>query len=162
MISSIILALHLMGVMPLNSAISTLYLVAILLFIAEIGIVSFGLLTLNAFMALYAAYVLQTGPSAFFGLEIGWGLFFGVSFVEFSTLIIGIIIWRNLKNRKNPTGTEGMIGQSALILDWNTQTGRVQFEGEPWNANSKTPMEFSKGDKCLIIGIEKNILIIGV
>ena len=44
MIASLIIALHLLGYITLSSAISSLYIAGSLLIIAELGVVSFGII----------------------------------------------------------------------------------------------------------------------
>lgn len=161
MIASLILALHFIGIVSLQSATSALYLTGVLLILAEFAVASLGLLILNGVLALYAAYALQTGTTIFFGQDIGWSLFFGIAFVEFSFLIASLIIWKRINATKPQTGTESMIGQKALILKWEGKKGRVQYEGETWEAKSDKEMEISIGDEVRILSINKLTLTIG-
>lgn len=160
MIASLIILLHLSGIIPLGSAITSLYIAGALLLIAEIGIVSFGLLALNGIIALYAGYTLQVGSDLVFGIPIGWQVLFGIAFVE--VFIIGVVVavhmW--LRSQKTTTGIEGMIGQKATILDWNGQKGNVRFEGEIWNASSTAEMDLSKDDEVTIHSVGRNQLTI--
>lgn len=155
MLASIILLLHFLGWITPESAIASLYVTGALLLIAEIGVVSFGLLALNGFLALYAANTLQTGVGFFFGLVPGWPFLFGIAFVELLIIIgvVGVYIW--IRNIKNTTGTESMIGQKATILDWDGKKGRVRFEGEIWKAQSDREMELSPDDKVNVAAVNK-------
>ena len=162
MICSIILALHFLGIVDVTTASTALYVTGVVLLVAEIGVVSFGILAFNGLLALYAGYALQVGLAAFFGLDIGWDLFFGVALIEFASLFIGIYLWKRLKRIRNNTGTEGMIGQSAVIIEWSGKKGRVMFEGEPWKALSEKEIEAASGDEFKIIGVKKMSLIIGI
>ncbi len=160
MIASLIILLHLSGIVTLGSAITSLYIAGALLLVAEVGIVSFGLLALNGIIALYAGYTLQIGSDLVFGVPIGWEVLFGIAFVE--VFIIGVVIavhlW--LRSQKTTTGIEGMIGEKATILDWNGQSGNVRFEGEIWKAHSSAEMDLSKDDKVIIQSVGKNQLTI--
>ncbi|MDH5723097.1 MAG: hypothetical protein OEY94_07230 [Alphaproteobacteria bacterium] len=160
MITSIILALHFFGFIPVDGAVSFLYVVGALLLIAEVGVVSFGILAVNGLIALYAAYSLQTGHLMFFNLPVDWGLLFGIAFIEFASLAIAIIIWRKLKNMKSQTGTEGMIGQTATVVNWDGLKGTVLYEGEIWKAESGKEMDLNKDDKVSIESVGKMKLIV--
>lgn len=160
MITSIILALHFLGFVSLESAYLSLYFVALVLFVAEIAVVSFGMLALNGFLALFAAYSLHLASSMFFGTPIGWSIIFGIAFVEFSSLFIFIMVWKKLKNIKTDTGAEGMVGQMATIVNWNGLKGTVRYEGEIWKAESKKEMDLNKDDEVSIETVGKMKLII--
>lgn len=160
MIATLIILLHLSGIVETGSAITSLYIAGVLLLIAEIGIVSFGLLALNGLIALYAGYTLQAGSDLVFGIPIGWPVLFGIAFVEI--FIIGVVVavhlW--LRSQKTTTGIEGMIGETATILDWNGQSGNVRFEGEIWKAKSAAEMDLAKDDQVVIQSVGKNQLTI--
>lgn len=160
MIASLIIIMHFMGWLTPESAIACLYVTGILLIIAEIGVVSFGLLAINGMIALYAAFTLQTGAGPFIGLQIGWPFLFGIAFVELIIIssVIAIHLW--LRNKKTSTGTEGMIGQKAVIIDWDGKKGHVRYEGEIWNATSNKEMELSPDEEVQVSHVNKLDLII--
>lgn len=160
MIASIIVLLHLIGFIDANSAITSLYIAGAMLLIAELGVVSFGLIALNGLIAIYAGYTLQTGSDIFFGLELGWSVLFGIAFVE--VVIVGTVItvhmW--LRNKKATTGTESMIGATATVLGWSGTKGSVRVEGEIWKALSSNELELKPDEEVTIETINKLNLII--
>lgn len=155
MIASIILFLHLSDFITVESAVTSLYIVGLLLLIAEIGVASMGLITLNALLAIYAAYSLQFGDGNIFGVTIGWPVLFGVAFVEIMIIgsIIFIYLW--LKNKKATVGTESMIGEKAVIIEWIGKKGTVRYEGEIWKAFSDKEIEIEEGSTVKIESIHK-------
>lgn len=155
MIASIVLFIHFLGFMSVENTVACLYVTAALLIVAEIGVVSFGLLAINGLLAFYAAYTLQTGAELLFGLTPGWPFLFGVAFVELIIIVavVSVHIW--IRKQKTTTGTEGMIGQTAVILDWMGTKGRVRFEGEIWNAKSAHEMELSPDDEVQVSSVNK-------
>ena len=155
MIASIILLLYLIGISPLDMTVDALYIAGALLLLAEIGVASLGVLALNGLLALYAAYAMQTGQAPLLGLDIGWSLFFGIAILEFTALIAGILVWKKLKTMRTDTGPEGMIGQKADILKWEGKKGRVQYEGEAWDAVSEKEMNLEIGDSVTIKQVRK-------
>ncbi len=155
MIASLIILLHLSGVITLSSAITSLYVTGALLLIAEIGVVSFGLLALNGTLAIYAAYTLQAGTDLIFGIPIGWPVLFGIAFVEVLMIVAIILVHTWLRNRPTSTGKEAMIGEKATILEWSGTAGKVRFEGEIWQAQSEKTMDLAPNDSVKIQSVGK-------
>jgi membrane-bound serine protease (ClpP class) len=158
--SSLVLALYFSGIIPAEQAVMFLYIVGVVLIIAELGVVSLGVFALNGALAIYAAYSIQTGSLAFLGLPLDWGIFFGVATVEFFTVTTGIYIWIKLKQKKTETGTEGMIGRTARIITWSGREGTVRFEGERWLARSDQEMEIAENERVKIAAVERMTLVI--
>lgn len=154
MIASIILALHLLNVLPLGDAIIVLYLLGALFVIADLFVISLGLLAFNGLLAIYVAYVLQSGDNIIFGVPIDWPFVFGISFVEAALLIVAIYLFIKAKNKPVTTGTESMIGQEATVIEWKEKTGKVSIQGETWKAKSDTALSLSKDDSVEIEAIE--------
>ncbi|PCI56915.1 MAG: hypothetical protein COB36_01185 [Alphaproteobacteria bacterium] len=162
MIASLIIALHLMGVITIESATTSLYVAGALLIIAELGIISFGLLFINGVLAIYAGYALQVGQDLIFGIPVGWSVLFGIAFIEISVISIVVIVHLRLRNMKQVTGTESMIGEQASILEWNGTRGSVRYEGEIWKAKSNTDINLNPDDTVTISAIKKLNLTITV
>ncbi len=155
MIASLILLLHFLGIISLESAYTSLYIAGAMLLIAEIGVVSLGLLTINGLLALYAGYTLHMGSNTMFGIDIGWPLLFGIAFAEFLVLGIVIMVYLKIKRTKQSSGTESMIGQKATVISWNAKKGSVRYEGEIWNAISTTEMELNENEDVRIESVNK-------
>lgn len=162
MIASLIIALHLMGVITIESATTSLYVAGALLIIAEIGIVSFGLLFMNGVLAIYAGYAFQTGQDLIFGIPIGWSVLFGIAFIEISVIAIVVIVHMRLRNMKQITGTQSMIGAQATIMEWDGTRGSVRYEGEIWKAKSNTDINLNPDDAVTISAVKKLDLTITV
>ena len=131
-----------------------------MLLIAEIAVVSFGLLFLNGALALYAAFALHMQHKTMLGLDMGWPVLFGIAFVELFVLatVISIYVW--LRRQKTTTGTEGMIGATATIIKWNGNKGSVRYEGEIWKAKSENEMDITPDSEVKIDQVQKMHLII--
>lgn len=160
MMSSVIIALHFWGLVPVDQAVTFLYIVGVVLLIAEIGVATLGIFALNGLLALYAGYSIQHGEAAFIGLPLDWGLFFGVAIIEFFVLVVSIYIWRSLMHKKSDTGAEGMIGRTARVVTWNGLEGTVNFEGERWLARADSQMDLSENERIRIERVEKMTLVI--
>ena len=155
MIASLILALHLLGYITLTNTISSLYIAGALLIIAELGVVSFGVIAFNGLLALYAGYALQQGTDILFGIPVGWDVLFGIAAVELFIVITVISIHTWLRNIGASTGTEGMIGEKAIITNWDGKKGSVRYEGEIWKAVSKHEIELGPDEEVIIDAVNK-------
>lgn len=162
MIASLIIALHLFGVISVESAVTSLFIAGILLIIAELAVVSFGLVALNGLIALYAAYTLKTGNDAIFGVTVDWPVLFGIAFVEIMIIVIIVAVFTWLRKQKKAVGKEAMIGEKATILEWDGKSGNVRFEGEIWKAQSDEIMELNADEEVTVDGVNKLILKISV
>lgn len=156
MIATLILALHLAGLIPAASAINFLYICGALLIVAEFFVVSMGLIALNGVIALFIAYSLQTGDNLILGVPIDWPFLFGLAFLEVVLIGIVVLVYLRMARRKVTTGTESMVGDSAEIIEWSNGKGRVLAQGEPWKAAGSG--SFKKGDSVKITAVEGLIL----
>jgi membrane-bound serine protease (ClpP class) len=70
--------------------------------------------------------------------------------------IVGLLTWKTLELRMRPasTGLEGMVGESARVVESFSQPGRgkVLVHGEYWDADG--PPGLSAGDTVRVAGVE--------
>ena len=111
---------------------------AILLFIAEIKVVSHGLLSLGGAIALVAgSLLLFSGKGDAGGYRVDLGII--VPGLALTLGIVGLLTWKTLQLRLAParTGLPAMIGAEARVVDGfelPRGAGRVQVLGEYWEA----------------------------
>ncbi|MBM2814353.1 MAG: Nodulation protein NfeD [Ignavibacteria bacterium] len=146
---SIIIAAYSLQMMPVNYAGLGLIILAVVLFILEIKVVSHGLLSIGAVIALFIGSVmLVDSPGEF--MEISLSVILTV--VLFSVLFFGFIITLGIKaqKRRHETGSEAMQGESGIVvIDIpDGKTGKVKVHGELWKAKSNVPL--SAGDEVII------------
>ena len=153
MISSIILALHLLGFISAANAASFLLVAGVLMIASEFLFTS-GIVAFNGALALYIAYTLQYGRSEMFGISVDWPVLFGISFVELVALGTVVMLFLRLRRLKNSTGAEGMIGQNAEVVEWRGAKGRVHIQGETWRACTDRDLDLKKGDTVVVCSLE--------
>jgi membrane-bound serine protease (ClpP class) len=146
--------------MDAATASTFLYICGGLLLIAEVAVVSFGVLALNGLIALFAAYAIQTGDNLVLGVPIDWSFLFGIAFIEGLIIVAGIYIILKHRNKKPTTGSEGLIGEKAVVVEWDGKEGRVRIQGEIWAAQSNKPLQLSEKDKVTVTKMETLILTI--
>lgn len=133
----IILGLYGLHTLPINYAGLGLIILAIILFIAEIKITSYGMLTVGGVISLFlGSFMLIDTDSPLEIVEIS------LSVILTTVLIISgmfvFLIWLVVRahKRKVVTGEEGLIGEICEVLDRIDagKTGSVKMRGEIWNA----------------------------
>jgi len=152
---SLLLALFALQALSVNYAGIVLILFAIVLFIAEIKVVSHGLLTIGGAIALTLGSLMlfdTPDPSIRISLEVL------IPAVIITTLFFAVIVTLGLKAqmRRPTTGTETMIGETGVAVTDILSEGRVFVRGEYWNASSDSFI--GKGRKVRILGFDHTYL----
>jgi membrane-bound serine protease (ClpP class) len=151
---SLIMALFAFQSLPVNYAGALMILLALILFIAEIKIVSHGLLAVSGVIALILGSLLLF-PSKEPYLRLSTGVLVGT--VAFTTVFFLVVIAKVIEaQRQRPiTGQEGMLGEHGIadsdIMPDLLPEGRVLVHGEHWSATSTE--RILKGDRVEVIGI---------
>lgn len=148
---SLILAFYSFQTLPINYAGLALIILAAILFIAEIKVVSHGLLTIGGIVSLFFGGLMlidTVDPS----LRISKSVL--VSVVVFVGACAFLASWLVIKAYKHRpfTGNEGMIGRIGEVRSG----GFVFVEGALWKAESDEPLEI--GSKVEIIGAQNLLL----
>lgn len=144
---SLILALYSFQTLPVNYAGLLLIILAIVLFILEIKITSFGLLTIGGIISMFiGSLMLFESPLPFFKLSLKvilpaviiTSLFFSL------TIYLAITAYR----RKPVTGSEGLVGLEGVSKTDIHNDGQVFVNGEIWRAYSDEPIK--AGEKIIV------------
>jgi membrane-bound serine protease (ClpP class) len=159
---SLLLALYAFSVLPVNLAGLGLILFAIVLFVAEIKIVSHGLLSLGGAIALVAgSLLLFSGKGDAAGYRVDLGII--VPGLVLTLGVVGLLTWKTLQLRLAPprTGLESMVGEAARVVDGfgpAATSGRVHVGGEYWEAAG--PQGLSPGESVRVARIEGSRLFV--
>ncbi len=148
---ALILAFYSFQTLPINYAGLALIILAAILFIAEVKIVSHGLLTIGGVISLFLGGLMlidTVDPS----LRISKSVL--ISMVAFIGVCVFLVSWLVVKASKHRpfTGNEGMIGRIGEVRNG----GFVFVEGALWKAESDEPFEV--GSKVEIIGANNLLL----
>jgi membrane-bound serine protease (ClpP class) len=155
----LLLAFYAFSVLPVNLAGVGLILFAILLFVAEIKVVSHGLLALGGAIALVAGFLmLFSGNGDRAGYRVDLGIILPGLVVTLG--IVALLTRRTLQLRRLParTGVEGMIGAPARVVDGfsGARRGRVHVFGEYWDAEG--PADLAPGETARVQRVGDGIL----
>ena len=148
---SLILAFFSMQTLPVNYAGVLLILFGIILFIAELKVISHGILTVGGIISLImGSLLLFDSPDP--ALRVSWTVMIPVLTVIclFFVSVIGLVLKAQM--RKQRTGGEGMVGETGEAVTDVYETGKVYIKGEYWNASSEKPVE--KGKDIKVVSVE--------
>jgi membrane-bound serine protease (ClpP class) len=153
----LILAFYSFQTLPVNYAGILLILLAVVLFILEIKITSYGLLSIGGIISLFLGSIMLFKSSFPDYLRVSMGTILPT--VIGVTLFFVLCIWLTVKayKRKPETGDLGIVSERGVAKTRiDKDGGKVYVHGEWWNAVSDSPIE--EGEKVEVIE-GKNLLI---
>ena len=147
---SLILAFYSLQTLPVNYAGVLLIILGIVLFILEIKVMSYGLLSLGGLASLiFGALLLVKTDAPFLRVSL--------SFIVPTAVLVGTVLMTltwiavKTKRRRAVTGAEAMVGTIALAQTDVAPKGRVFVHGEIWEAVSDEPIR--EGEEAKIKGV---------
>lgn len=148
---SLILALYSFQTLPVNYAGFLLILLGIILFILEIKIASFGLLTIGGIISMIiGSLMLFESPLPFLRVSLKVILPAVILTAIFFSLTITLAV--RAYRRKPATGAEGLIGLEGEARTDIDKEGTVFVHGEIWHVWSDEPIK--KGQKVIVDKVE--------
>ncbi len=149
---SLILAFFAFQSLPINYAGLLLILFGIVLLLAEIKVVSHGVLTIGgAISMILGSMMLFDAPEV--GLRISWWVI--VPTVATTTGIFAIAVGAGVRAlyRTPTTGRTGMVGQVGVARSALAPNGEVFVQGELWRAGAEGE-PIAEGEQVTIVGVE--------
>ena len=151
----LILAFYALQMLPINFAGLALILFAMILFIAEIKVVSHGLLAVAGVISLFlGSLMLIDSPTEY--MRISLSVIIPAVLVSAAFFIFAVTKAISARLTKPTTGKEGIIGETGTVVVSLAPEGKVSIHGEYWNAMADQPVE--KGEKVQVIGATNLIL----
>jgi membrane-bound serine protease (ClpP class) len=146
----LILAFYALQVLPVNYAGLALILFGIILFIAEIKVVSHGLLAVGGVISLFlGSIMLFHSPDEYMRLSLS--VIIPAVLVTSAFFIFAMTMAIRARLRKPTTGMEGLIGEVGIASTPIAPEGKVSIHGEFWNVVSDQNIE--RGDKVQVIDV---------
>lgn len=147
----LLLAFFGLSVLPVNYVGIGFLGLAVLFFIAEIKVTSYGLLTVAGIvsMVLGSSMLFKSTDPA---LQVSWELI--ATMAAFAAILVAIAVTLVIRahRRQVSTGNEGMVGRVAQARGAINQRGKVFVHGELWDAESAVPV--SPGEEVRVIAVE--------
>ncbi|MEW6376817.1 MAG: nodulation protein NfeD [Thermodesulfobacteriota bacterium] len=146
----LILAFYALQMLPINFAGLALILFAIILFIAEIKVVSHGLLAVGGVISLFlGSLMLIESPTEY--MRISLSVIIPAVLVSAAFFVFAVTMAIRARLTKPTTGMEGLIGEIGIATTSIAPEGKVSIHGEFWNAISDQNIE--GGEKVQVIGV---------
>lgn len=142
---AILLAVIGLDALPVQVGAVVLLAVALAMFVAEIYVVSYGLLALGglALLLLGSALLIDRSAPGFFAdasVRVSWGVI-----IPLGLLVAGAaagLAWyaAHTRWRVSPTGAEGLVGERGHVASVRAGRGKVWVHGELWDATFDEPV----------------------
>jgi membrane-bound serine protease (ClpP class) len=151
------LALVAFNLLPVNSLGVILLLTAIVLFVIEAKVASYGVLAaLGLASMILGSLILIDSPLPELRVHLSTALGVALPFAAITIFLLRLVL---LSHRtKSVTGGEGMMGEVGFVLSELQLEGRVQIHGEIWRARSLQPI--SVGEKVKVTAVEGLMLVV--
>ena len=163
----LLLGLYAMSILPTNIAGLLLILFGLILFLLEIKITSYGMLTLAGLISLFI------GSTILFPNDTGMpGLPLSTILVTVGGLacIVGLCLFlvTRAQLRRPVQGASALVGQAAEVRSWSDEPttsvkgtsggGKVFVRGEIWNAVSAADHPLRPGDRVTVVSVQGLLL----
>lgn len=133
---SLVLAFYAFQTLPVNYAGLLLIIIAIVLFLLEVKVTSYGLLTVSGIVSLtLGSLMLFESPMPF--LRVSLSIIIPAALITAFFFVITFRLVYKAHKRKHATGSEALVGLEGTVKsDVGPQGGMVQVHGEFWSAYS--------------------------
>ncbi len=151
----LILAFFAMQTLPVNYAGILLIVLAIIFFIMEMKVTSYGLLSVAGIVSLLlGSLMLFEGSSP--DMRISWSVLLPTLILisSFFVVVAGLVFRAHVA--KPTTGSRGLIGEIGVVRQALAPEGKVFVHGELWNATAKQPIE--ENIKVRVVNVARLIL----
>jgi membrane-bound serine protease (ClpP class) len=148
---SLILAFFAFQTLPVNYAGVLLIFLALVLFIAEIKIVSHGMLTVGGVIAMVLGSLLLFDSTEPY-LKVSFSIILTTVILVTGFAVFVLRKALTVHRRKPASGKEGLIGEKGYADSDLLPEGKVFVRGEYWDAWSDNPV--SRGEKIVVVLVE--------
>jgi membrane-bound serine protease (ClpP class) len=153
----LILSFFGLDILPTNYAGLALIILGIALFIAEVKVTSYGLLTAGGLAALIVgSLILFKSPHEFMRVSVPIILAFALSTFAIAAFLTTIAA--RSQRRRAVTGLEGLVGEHGEVRSWGEGRGKVFVHGELWDAEG--PLVFLPGTKVEVVQVKGMTLVV--
>ena len=152
---SLILAFYAFQTLSVNYAGLLLILLGAILFLLEIKVTSYGLLSIGGVICLTLGSIMlfNTGGT---DLRVSWSVMIPAVLVVSSFFIAVALLAVRAHMARPRTGYQGLIGEIAVAKESLAPEGKVFVHGELWNATSEDIVP--AGTRVEVIGVENLLL----
>ncbi|MEA3232909.1 MAG: NfeD family protein, partial [Thermodesulfobacteriota bacterium] len=148
---SLVLAFFALQTLPVNYAGILLIVLAMIFFIMEMKITSYGLLSVAGIASLLMGSLMLFDTREV-AMRVSWQVLFPtLSLVSGFFVIAAGLVFRAQKSQPR-TGSDGLIGEIGVVSQKIDPEGKVFVHGELWQASAKESL--NEGEKVRIVGVK--------
>lgn len=147
----LILAFFALQTLPINYAGLLLMILALIFFILEVKIVSYGALTIGGIISMVlGSLLLFESPLPYMRASLTVIITIVAATALFFIVAVGLAL--RARKRKVTTGGRGLMGEAGVARTALKPEGDVFIHGEIWRAEADQPIK--KGEKVIVTGVE--------
>jgi membrane-bound serine protease (ClpP class) len=150
---SLILAFFAFQSLPLNWAGLLLILFGIVLLIAEIKVVSHGVLTIGGIIAMVLGSIMLVNTPEW-PLRISWKVILPVVATTAGIFVFAVSAGVKAQRRRPATGADGLVGEAGVVRATLAPEGQVLVRGEIWRAVAADGTPVGEGERVRVVGID--------
>ena len=147
----LILAFFALQMLPINYAGLALILLGIILFIAEVKITSYGMLSVGGAVCMLLGSIMLAENLPEY-MKISKGVIIPAVLVSAGFFLFAVTMAIRARRKKPTTGVEGLIGEVGLSETVLNPEGTVSIHGELWRAECDEWIE--KGERIKVVGVD--------
>ncbi len=148
---ALLVGLYALAALPVDFAGIALIALGLGLMVAEAFAPSFGILGIGGVIAFIfgATIMFDTDAPEF---KVDWSLIAALAVFSAGLVIVVARIGIRSFRHRVVTGSEELIGASAIVMDWRDGSGHVFVHSERWNATG--PDNLAQGEKVVVTDLE--------
>jgi len=154
----LILAFFALQQLPVNAAGILLILFATILFVLEIKVTSYGILTIGGIVSMLLGSLMLFKSTPSISVHLPISLIISVTLAISAFFIFAMAMAVRTISKKVTTGKEGIIDEIGIAVSNIDPEGQVKIHGEYWKARSDEPIK--KNEKIIVLEVERLELII--
>ncbi|WP_462323675.1 NfeD family protein [Desulfoplanes sp.] len=153
----LLLGMYALSILPTTPAGVLLILLGLILFIVELKVVSYGLLTIAGIASLVS------GSLILFDFEYGLAslplriIIVSIGGICLLFLAILVLVAR-AHTKPKAMGLDALVDRSGEILTWGGNKGQVRVRGERWSAMADPHLSFVPGDRIVVVKADGLVL----
>ncbi len=147
----LILAFFALQMLPINYAGLALILLGIVLFIAEVKITSYGMLSVGGAVCMLLGSIMLAENLPEY-MKISKGVIIPAVLVSTGFFLFAVTMAIRARRKKPTTGVEGLIGEVGVSESLIFPEGTVSIHGELWTALCDERIE--RGERIKVIGVD--------
>jgi len=156
---SILLALYSLSVLPVNLAGVALIVFALVLFLLEVKIASYGLLTVGGVIA-FVLGSLMLFDSPIPDMRVSLGVILPTALVVAGITIFLLTRVARAHRAQVMTGKEGLVGEVGQVLVELAPRGKIAIHGEYWDARTDAAAPLPRGARVRVVAVEGRDLVV--